>query len=93
MASSTRSLPLFLRILHWVIIINFAVQILYGMSMVFFVVTGGNTGPLMGAANSLPFETMTTRRLYASETWIAITGLSLYVAITEFLPRQLRSTV
>ena len=28
-----------------------------------------------------------TRRLYASETWIAIVGLSLYLAITEIAPR------
>jgi hypothetical protein len=53
----------------------------------------GTSGPLWTAAKSVPFELMMTRRLYASETWIAITGLSLYVAITEFLPRRLRSNV
>ena len=79
----------FLRVLHWLIIVNFALQIAYGMSMVFFVVTPGTFGPLAGGATDMPFELMMTRRLYASETWIAITGLSIYVAITEFLPRQI----
>ena len=39
---------------------------------------------------SMPFEQMITRRAYASETWLAIVGLSLYVGITEILPRRLR---
>ena len=59
--------------------------------MVFFVVTGGHTGPLATAANEIPFELMMTRRLYASETWIAIAGLSLYLGVTEILPRVLKS--
>ena len=42
----------------------------------FFVVTPeGTTGPLFGAASTMPFELMVTRRLYASESWIAIAGL------------------
>ena len=90
MVCATRPLPTFLRILHWVIIVNFVLQIGYGFAMVFFVVTPGTAGPLAGAAADIPFELMTTRRLYASETWIAITGLSIYLAITEILPRQLR---
>jgi hypothetical protein len=84
-------LPAWLRLVHWVILANLGLQVIYGLVMVFFVVTGGQgAGPLFGAAGELPFETMVTRRLYAGETWIAIVGLSLYVAVTEILPRRLR---
>lgn len=79
-----------LRIAHWVIIVNFAFQILYGGYMVFFKITPpGVIGPLGGAAELLPPDKMMTRRLYALETWVAISGLAIYVAITEVLPRQL----
>lgn len=85
------SLPL--RIVHWVIVVNFALQILYGASMVFFVVRPeGVSGPLGAQATSLPFELMVTRRLYALETWVAIAGLSIYLGVTEVLPRRLRSS-
>jgi len=57
--------------------------------MVFFVVNNGQSGPLWGMAKSIPFELMVTRRLYATETWIAMVGLSLYIGITEILPRLL----
>ena len=77
-------------IIHWIIIVNFALQILYGAYMVFFVVTPGTAGPLGSGASSIPFEMMMTRRMYASETWIAIAGLSIYVGVTELLPRRLQ---
>ncbi|MCA9771015.1 MAG: hypothetical protein KC466_01320 [Myxococcales bacterium] len=90
MASATRALPGLLRLLHGVIIVNFVLQIGYGFYQTFFIVRPeGMSGPLFGAAKALGFEMMTTRRLYASETWIAITGLALYLAVTEFLPRQI----
>ena len=57
--------------------------------MVFFVVSEGISGPLFEAAKSMPFEQMMVRRQYAIESWIAITGLSLYLALTEILPRRL----
>jgi hypothetical protein len=38
-------------------------------------------GPLLGRANDIPFELLASRRLYAIETWIAITGLAIYLAI------------
>ena len=38
----------------------------------------------------MTFEQMTVRRLYASEVWISIAGLAIYLAITEYLPRLLR---
>ncbi len=75
-----------LMLLHWVIIINFVIEIGYGSYMVFFVV-GEGSGPLMGAAASLDHDVMVTRRLYALETWIAMTGLSIYLAFTEIIPR------
>lgn len=87
--TTTNKLPMWLLGIHWLIIINFVTQILYGAYMTFFVVSPGTSGPLWGAAKSVPFELMVTRRLYASETWIAIVGLSLYVAVTEVLPRRL----
>ncbi len=94
MTSATRDLPIWLRAIHWVILINFALQIFYGSYMTFFVVRPeGVSGPLWGAASSISHEMMMTRRLYASETWVAIVGMSLYFAITEVLPRQLRSAL
>lgn len=75
-----------LRVLHWVIIINFIIEIGYGMYMVFFAV-GGSRWPLMARAVETPIEVILKRRLYGIETWIAIAGLSIYLALTEFLPR------
>ena len=82
----------FWRVIHWVIIINLAIQIGYGAYMVFFVVTADGNGPLWGQALQMPFEKMVTRRLYATETWIAIVGLSLYLGVTEIMPRILKAT-
>ena len=75
-------------LIHWFIIVNFLVQIVYAGYMVFFIVapTEGS-GPLFAMADSFPFEKMVTRRLYAAECWIAISGLSIYLAITEIGPR------
>jgi len=78
-----------LYVIHLVIILNFVFQIGYAGYMVFFVIVpeGGAAGPLMDRATSMPFELMVTRRLYASECWIAISGLSIYLALTEIAPR------
>lgn len=83
-------LPWFFKIIHWIIILNFLFEIIYAGAMVFFVIVpeGGGGGPLMGRATSMPFELMVTRRLYASECWIAMAGLSIYLAITEIGPRM-----
>lgn len=78
-----------LKIIHWIIIVNFLLEIGYGAYMVFFALRDDEGGPLGDRAADMPFEKMATRRLYATETWIAITGLSLYLAVTEFLPRTL----
>jgi len=77
-----------LRVLHWVIILNFVVQMGYAAYMVFVVFAPeGVSGPLYEVARSVPFEDMVTRRLYAIEFWIATVGLSIYLAITEIAPR------
>ena len=77
--------------LHWLIIVNFVVEIVYAGAIVFFVLAPEHTsGPLFGAAATLPFELVHKRRLYAHETWMAIGGLAVYLAITEIGPRLRR---
>ena len=73
--------------LHWGIIINFLVEILYASHMIFNVVAPEGGGPLLEQAKTFPFEMMMTRRLYAVECWLAIAGLSIYLALTEIGPR------
>ncbi|MEX2681983.1 MAG: hypothetical protein Q6373_010295 [Candidatus Sigynarchaeota archaeon] len=73
------------RIVHWFIIVNFIVEIAYCGFQVFGVLGGG---PLFGAALDMDIDLFLKRRLYAIETWIAIAGLAIYIAITEILPRQ-----
>ncbi len=70
-------------VLHWMIVLNFVLQILYGMIQTFFVLLppSGQPGPLFGASQDISHELMLSRRLYAIETWIAIVGLSVYLAI------------
>ncbi len=75
-----------MQVLHGVIIINFIIEISYGLYMVFFAV-GGSRWPLMARAIETPIEVILKRRLYAIETWIAIAGLTIYLALTVFLPR------
>ncbi len=76
-----------LHVVHWAIIVNFAVEIVYAGYMVFVVIAPAGGGPLMERAKTFPFEMMMTRRLYAVECWIAITGLAIYLAVTEIGPR------
>ena len=91
MGSPAGRLAPVLRVVHGVIIVNFLLQILYGAYLVFFVMRPeGISGPLAGAATSIPHDFMMVRRAYALETWVAIAGLSVYVGITEILPRRLR---
>lgn len=91
-SSPARALPLGLRVLHWFFIVNFVLNILYGAYQVFVVLApeGGAIGPLGGAASSMPHEQIMLRRAYAAEVWLSIGGLSIYLAITEYLPRLLR---
>jgi hypothetical protein len=78
-----------MRVLHWVIIVNFILEIGYGLYMVFFVV-GGSKWPLMASAVDTPIEVILKRRLYGIETWIAIVGLAIYLGLTVFLPKILK---
>lgn len=79
----------FWNVIHWVIIINFLLEIIYASYMVFFALTPpGASFVLFGSAEKIPFEIMMKRRLYAIEAWIAITGLSVYLALTEILPSR-----
>ena len=73
--------------LHLAIILNFITGMFYAAYMVFFVVTPAESGPLWGRATSIPFEMMTTRRLYAAEFWLTTIGLSAYLGLTEIAPR------
>ncbi len=74
-----------LKTLHWVIIINFLAQIFYSGYKTLSHPTGVPR-VLFGESASIAFEDMVVRRLYAVETWVAITGLSCYLAITLILP-------
>lgn len=71
------------QVIHWVIVLNFAFQIIYGMSQIFFVLVppSGTPGPLFFSSAEISHELMLARRLYAIETWIAISGLCIYLAI------------
>lgn len=73
--------------LHAFIILNFLVEIAYASWMIFEVLQPAGAGPLGERALTLDHEWMVTRRLYAIECWIAIAGLSVYLAITEIGPR------
>ena len=79
------------RFLHWFIIINFLAEIFYGIYMVFFVV-GGSRWPLMAKAVDIPMNVILRRRLYAIEAWVAITGLSIYLGITEIIPWKFKKS-
>ncbi len=72
--------------LHWLIIVNLLVQMAYAAWMVFVVFAPDVPGPLFDAALTMDPDQMVTRRLYASEFWIACVGLSLYLGITEIGP-------
>ena len=78
-----------LYVIHWAIIINFAVAAIYAAYMVFVQLapSGGGGGPLWSAWKSMPKDQLVIRRLYANEFWQAMIGLSLYVAVTEIAPR------
>lgn len=84
-------IPLALRILHVFLIANFVSNIFYCGYQVFVVLApAGHIGPLWGAAADLSTELVVKRRLYAIEFWVTIGAASIYVAITEWLPRALR---
>ena len=75
--------------IHFLIITLFFIEIIYSTMMVFFVV-GGGKWPLLMRAVDTPIEVILKRRLYGIENWIAIGTFCIYLALTEFLPRQLK---
>ena len=79
------------KVLHWFIIINFVLGIVYGFFMVFFAVGGGRY-PLWMRAIDIPVEVILKRRLYAIEAWVATSGLAVYLALTELVPRFMKET-
>ena len=76
-----------------VIILNFVIEIAYMAYQVFVVFNPGTSGPLFGSAVYRDLDFFLKRRLYAIETWVAIGGLAIYLAITEILPRALKSVL
>lgn len=83
-----KSLSIFFKLIHWGIIVNFIIQVVYATYMIFFVVRPpGLSGPLGSRVLDLDFELVVIRRMYAIEFWIAFAGLALYLAITEIYPR------
>ncbi len=85
-------MPLWLRALHWILIVLLLQNMAYGGYQIFVVLApeGGAAGPLWGAAKSLPHELLVARRLYAIEVWICAAGLAVYLGVTEVLPRRLK---
>lgn len=75
------------RVIHYLIITNFILEIVYSITMVFFVI-GGGKWPLLRRAVQTPVEIILKRRLYAIEAWIAIGALCIYLALTVYLPEQ-----
>jgi hypothetical protein len=76
------------RVIHYLIITNFILEIVYSITMVFFVI-GGGKWPLLRRAVETPVEIILKRRLYAIEAWIAIGALCIYLALTVYLPGQI----
>lgn len=82
--------PWWLRAFHVFVIVNFAAQMAYAGFQVFVAMQpAGVSGPMFLAAAQLPFEQMVVRRMYALEGWVAFSGLAIYIALTEILPRAL----
>lgn len=76
------------KLIHYLIILNFLVEIIYSIVMVFFII-GGGKWPLLRRAVETPIEIILKRRLYAIEAWIAIGALCIYLALTVYLPQLL----
>ena len=70
-------------VIHVAIILNFAVEIFYASYVLFVVLAPeGGGGPLWAKAAEVDMDLMMRRRLYATEAWIAIAGMSVYLAIS-----------
>ena len=85
--------PLLWKVVHGFIIANFVIEIIYAQHMVFSVLRppGAGWGPLGARALTMDPQQLIIRRMYASEAWVAIAGLCVYLAITEMYPRFWRA--
>ena len=89
-AAAPQRLSLPWLVLHWAIILNLGAEAAYAGFMVFVVLRPeGVSGPLFEAALQMPHDLMMVRRAYATESWVALGALSIYVGVTEILPRRL----
>jgi hypothetical protein len=73
--------------LHALILVNFAVELAYAAYMIFWGSTPEARGPLGHRARAIPADRLLVRRAYATEFWVACSGLAIYLAITEIVPR------
>ena len=71
--------------LHYLIIFLFLSELVY-LSYIIFVVLQPEFGGVTLSANAskVDLELLTKRRLYAIEYWVAFSGFSIYLALTEF---------
>ncbi|MGD2143938.1 MAG: hypothetical protein PVF54_05615, partial [Anaerolineae bacterium] len=58
-------------IVHWVVILIFVLEIVYGFVMVFLII-GGSKWPLFRKAVETPIEVILKRRLYSLEAWVTM---------------------
>lgn len=87
--------PAWLRVLQVAILLHFAMEVLYAgyETMIVLRPPEAGFGPLGAAAITMSDSLFLKRRLYAIEHWIAFSGMSLFLAVTEVLPRLLRRRV
>lgn len=77
------------KLLHYAIIATLALQGLYCLGQLLFVLSPPDVaGPLFSAAATIDHDLLVARRLYSIEGWIALVGLAIYLGITEVLPRR-----
>lgn len=89
MSEVKKKTPWWLLAIHWIIIINFIQEIFYASYIVFVVLKPeGVSGPLWShASDPKLYDLIMMRRGYATECWLAIGGLAIYLALTEIGPR------
>lgn len=87
--------PTWLRILQAAILLHFVLEVFYTgyETMIVLRPPGAGFGPLGAAAITISDSLFLKRRLYAIEHWIAFSGLALFLAVTEMLPRLLRPRI
>ncbi|MEC7752303.1 MAG: hypothetical protein VX405_12450 [Myxococcota bacterium] len=87
-----RTLPRWAYWLHCSIICVLVMQCIYGSYMVWVVFDQATPGFISDSLQAMNQNQMVNRRLYAQETWIALSTLCIYLGLTEILPRRLPSS-